>query len=116
MKQIAKGHGVSQGKVCGKVKIIRNMDDHDKFNENDILVTHLTDPTMVIVMNNSAGIICNVGGLTSHPSIVSRELGIPCIVSTKCIETGKPITEILKDGDVIEMCGTTGEVHAGCEG
>ncbi|MBT4540489.1 hypothetical protein HOC35_03165 [Candidatus Woesearchaeota archaeon] len=111
MKQIAKGHGVSQGKVCGKVKIIRNMDDHDKFNENDILVTHLTDPTMVIVMNNSAGIICNVGGLTSHPSIVSRELGIPCIVSTKCIETGKPITEILKDGDVIEMCGTTGEVH-----
>ena len=51
MKHIAKGQGVSQGKVRGKVKIINSMNDHDKFNENDILVTHLTDPTMVILMN-----------------------------------------------------------------
>ncbi|MBT4823561.1 hypothetical protein HN695_06005 [Candidatus Woesearchaeota archaeon] len=111
MKHIAKGQGVSQGKVRGKVKIINSMNDHDKFNENDILVTHLTDPTMVILMNKSAGIICNIGGLTSHPSIVSREMGIPCIVSAKCIETGKPTTEILKDEDLIEMCGTSGNIH-----
>ena len=111
MKHIAKGLGVSQGKVRGKVKIIKSMHDHDKFNEDDILVTHLTDPTMVIMMNKSAGIICNIGGLTSHPSIVSREMGIPCVVSTKCMETGKPITEILKDGDVVEMCGTSGDIY-----
>jgi len=111
MKHIAKGQGVSQGKVRGKVKIINTMNDHDKFNENDILVTHLTDPTMVILMNKSAGIICNIGGLTSHPSIVAREMGIPCIVSTKCVQTGKDVTEILKDDDLVEMCGVSGDIH-----
>ncbi len=108
MKHTAKGLGASQGIVRGKVKIINSIDDHDKFQEGDILVTHLTDPTMVVIMNKAAGIICNIGSIVSHPSIVAREMGIPCIVSAKCIETGKPITEILKDGDIVDMCGTTG--------
>ena len=111
MKHIAKGIGASVGRVRGKVKIIKNIDEHDNFKENNILVTHLTDPTMVVIMNKSAGIICNIGSRLSHPSIVSREMGIPCIVSAKCIETGKNITEILKDGDLVEICGETGNIH-----
>jgi pyruvate, water dikinase len=110
MKLTALGLGVSQGKVRGKVKIIKTFDNHTSFNENDILVTNITDPTMVPMMNKAAGIICNIGGLTSHPSIVSRELGIPCIVSAKCVETNKPITEVLQDNQIIEMNGETGEI------
>ena len=110
MKLIAKGLGVSRGKVSGKVRIIKNFDDHIKFREGDILVTRLTDPTMTAIMGKAAGIICDIGGLTSHPSILSREMGIPCIVSAKHIETGKPVTEILKDGQEIEMCGEKGEI------
>jgi pyruvate,water dikinase len=110
MKKILQGMGVSKGKVQGRVKIIRNLDDHIKFEERDILVTRLTDPTMVILMGKASGIICDIGGLTSHPSIVSREMGIPCIVSAKCIKTEKNATDILKDGMFIEMCGESGNV------
>lgn len=111
MKPIAKGIGVSQGKVHGKVKIIKNFDDHSKFEEGDILVTRLTDPSMVILMGKASGIICDIGGMTSHPSIVSREMGVPCIVSANDKETGKKATEILKDGDLIHMCGESGEIY-----
>ncbi len=92
MKQILKGMGVSQGKINGRVKLIESDKDSHKFNEGDILVTHLTDPTMVTMMGKAGGIICNVGGLTSHPSVVSREMGIPCIVSAKCVESDKNST------------------------
>jgi pyruvate, water dikinase len=110
MKFIAKGLGVSPGKVKGAVKLVKDYNDTSRFKENDILVTHLTDPTMVPMMNKAAGIICNIGGLTSHPSIVSRELGIPCIVSAKGTNK-KPITEFLREGDVIKMDGETGEIY-----
>ena len=111
MKKILQGQGVSKGKVRGRVKIIRDLKDHLKFNKEDILVTHLTDPTMVKLMGKAAGIICNIGGLTSHPSIISREMGVPCVVSAKCIETGKQATDILKNNYLIEMCGESGEIH-----
>lgn len=111
MQLIVKGLGVSTGKVRGKVKIIKKFEDHASFQEGDILVTHLTDPTMVPSMNKAAGIICNIGGLTSHPSIISRELGIPCIVSTKGVKDGKLGTETLKNNQEIEMDGETGEIY-----
>jgi len=109
MKLLAKGLGVSQGKVQGRVKIIR--DDYSGFEEGDILVTRLTNPRMVMLMGKAAGIICDVGGMTSHPSIVSREMGIPCVVSTKCVKTGKSSTEVLRDRMLVEMCGQSGKIH-----
>ncbi|MFH1316922.1 MAG: PEP-utilizing enzyme [Candidatus Woesearchaeota archaeon] len=105
MKKLLSGLGTSKGKVIGIVRVINNIEDHEKFNENDILVTRLTDPTMVPIMAKAGGIICDIGGLTSHPSIVSREMGIPCIVAAN------NATEILKDGDKIHMCGKSGDIH-----
>jgi phosphoenolpyruvate synthase/pyruvate phosphate dikinase len=110
MKKIGQGLGVSKGVIEGKVRIIENREDFAQF-KGEILVTHLTDPTMVVLMSKAAGIICNIGGLTSHPSIVSREMGTPCIVSAKGIETNKKITETLREGMKIRMCGETGEIH-----
>ncbi len=105
MKKILQGLGVSKGKARGIVRIITNGQDYSHFQAGDILVTRLTDPTMVPVMGKAAGIICEIGGMTSHPSIVSRELGIPCIVAVD------NATEILKEGDLIEICGETGEIN-----
>ncbi len=105
MRKILKGMGVSKGCVTGKVKIIRNISEHDKFNAGDILVTRLTDPTMTAIMEKAGGIICDIGGMTSHPSILSREMGIPAIVSAK------DATQILKNGDSIHMCGESGDIH-----
>lgn len=65
----------------------------------------MTDPTMVPMMMKAAGIICEIGGMTSHPSIVSRELGIPCIVAVA------DAMQLLKDGETISMDGETGEIR-----
>lgn len=109
MKPAVKGLGVSQGKVKARVKIIKDIRNNHEFKDGDILVTRITNPTMVMLMNKAAGIICEIGGITSHPSIVSRELGIPCIVSAKN-ERGEAATSILKDGMIVEMNGETGEI------
>ena len=87
------------------------MVEHSKFREGDILVTRMTNPLMVMLMAKALGIICDIGGMTSHSSIVSREMGIPCIVAAKCVKTGKSATEVLKDGMLIEVCGKSGECH-----
>ena len=104
MKKILQGLGVSKGKATGTVRIIKKGQDYSHFQPGEILVTRLTDPTMVPIMGKAVGIICEIGGMTSHPSIVSRELGIPCIVAVD------KATEILNEGDLVEMCGETGEI------
>lgn len=108
---IGKGTGTSMGRARGRIKIINNTEDHEKFEEGDILVTRITDPSMALIMMKAKGIICDIGGITSHPSIVSREMGIPCIVSAKHHETGKEISSVLKDEMNVEIDGSTGEIH-----
>ena len=104
-KIILKGIPASSGVAEGTAKIVSGSQDQDSFSEGDILVTRITDPTMVLMMSKAAGIVCNIGGITSHPSIVSREMGIPCVVGT---ETA---TKQLKDGMRIKVDGTKGEVY-----
>jgi len=111
MEKIIQGLGVSQGKARGRVKIIHTPEDLGKFSEGDILVVKITNPNMVMLMEKAAGIICDIGGMTSHPSIISREMGIPCIVSARSIDTQKNATETLLDGMLIEMCGESGVIH-----
>lgn len=74
---ILRGLAVSSGVAEGVVKIVRGMEDSTHFKEGDVLVTKITDPTMVIMMNDACAVVCDIGGITSHPSILSRELGIP---------------------------------------
>ncbi|MCD4760307.1 hypothetical protein K8R42_00220 [bacterium] len=104
-KIILKGLAVSTGIAQGTVKIVAGVKDSHKFNEGDILVTKITDPSMVMLMSKSAAIICDIGGMTSHPSIVSREMGIPCVVNAK------EATTRLKDGMQVMVDGSKGEVY-----
>ena len=104
MDTFLKGLGVSAGKARGIVRVVKAGEHDDSFNEGEILVTEITDPTMVLMMNQASGIICDIGGMTSHPSILSRELGIPCVVATK------EATVKLKTGQEVEIDGSTGQV------
>ena len=78
--------------------------DIERFNEGDVLVSEMTEPSMVIMMNKAAAIVTDGGGITSHPAIVSRELGVPCVVNTKTA------TLELRDGMRVRVDGTAGEV------
>lgn len=103
-QNLIKGIAASTGIAEGIVKVVTGVKDAPHFQEGYILVAEMTEPSMVIMMNKAAAIVTDKGGLTSHPAIVSRELGIPCVVATK---TG---TKVLKDGVKVRVDGTKGEV------
>lgn len=66
----------------GKVNKIMNVKDIGKFKKGDVLVTTMTDPDWVPIMKKASAIITDKGGRTCHAAIVSRELGVPCVVGT----------------------------------
>ena len=105
-KIILKGTGASAGEVEGRVKVIKDLNySSDDFKEGDVLVTRITNPAMIIIMTKAAAIVTDIGGLTSHPAIVSRELGIPCVVGTE------KATKVLKDGMKIKVDGKKGVIY-----
>jgi pyruvate,water dikinase len=106
-KPILKGLGSSPGMAAGKVKIINTMEDLTKIEEGDVLVTKMTSPDMVIAMSKASAILTDQGGATAHASIVSRELGIPCIVGTQ------NATKVLQDGQLITVDAYHGLVYSG---
>jgi len=83
-------------KVSGIVRIISNP-DKQKFSKGEILVTSMTRTEFLTLMRKAKAIITNEGGIACHAAIVSRELGIPCIIGTKIA------TKVLKNGDKVEM-------------
>ena len=107
MKPILKGLAASPGVAAGPVKIIKDVSEIDKVKDGDVLVTGMTNPDMVPAMKRAVAIVTNEGGTTSHAAIVSRELGIPCIVGTK------NATKTLKTGDTITVDGKRGMVYPG---
>ncbi len=104
---ILKGISASPGMGTGIVRILKSPKEIDKIKTGDILVAPMTSPDYVPAMKKAAAIVTNEGGMTSHAAIVSREMGIPCVVGTKIG------TKVLKDGDVVTVNGTTGEIFAG---
>ncbi|MBU5575370.1 MAG: phosphoenolpyruvate synthase [Candidatus Aenigmatarchaeota archaeon] len=104
-KELLRGLGASPGIARGIVKIIHDLNEISKIEKGDILVTKMTSPDMVPAMEKSSGIITDQGGATCHASIVSRELGIPCIVGTK------EATSILHDGDKVIVDAIHGIVY-----
>ncbi len=79
---LVRGLGASPGIATGNVKIVLDIDELDKIEEGDVMVTTMTTPDMVPAMRRASGIVTDEGGVTCHASIISRELGIPCVVGT----------------------------------
>ncbi|MEF8847284.1 MAG: phosphoenolpyruvate synthase [Candidatus Paceibacterota bacterium] len=80
----------------GKVHVIPDVSEISEFEEDEVLVTEMTDPDWVPIMRKASAIVTDEGGKTSHAAIVSRELGVPAIVgsenATETLETGQEVT------------------------
>jgi pyruvate,water dikinase len=101
------GLGATPGRASGDVRIVQKLDELDKVEEGDIIVTEMTTPDMVTAMKRASAIVTDEGGTTSHAAIVSRELGVPAVVGT---ETA---TQRLTDGQRVTIDGDKGTIESG---
>ncbi|MFC1710039.1 phosphoenolpyruvate synthase [Patescibacteria group bacterium] len=104
---ILQGASASPGIGTGHVKIVIKPKNIGKVKSGDVLVSTMTSPDFVPAMKKASAIVTDKGGQTSHAAIVSRELGIPCVVGTKTA------TKVLKDGHAVTVDGSKGYVFAG---
>lgn len=110
-KVLVKGLPASPGLVAGKVHVITNPKDIEEFKKGEILVTQMTSPDWVPAMKKAVAIVTDAGGMTCHASIVSRELGIPCVVGTKSRSVEATLT--LKNGQDVTVDAQNGIVYEG---
>ncbi len=107
---IIKGMTTNRGYIKGRVKILKtenlkqvtNAKEFTEFTKEHILVTGMTNPALVPIIERVGGIITDEGGITCHASIISREFNIPCIVGTRIA------TQVLKDDDLVELDANKG--------
>lgn len=104
---LLRGAAASLGVATGPVKVIHHHEEIDKVKEGEVLVTEMTTPDFVPAMKRAAGIVTDTGGRTCHAAIVSRELGIPCVVGTSTA------TSKLKTGQIVTVDGSKGLVYKG---
>lgn len=104
-QSIIKGQVAFSGTAKGKIKIIYNQKDLDKIEKGDILITTMTNANYIQAIKKCSAFITDEGGITCHAAIISRELGIPCIIGTRIA------TKVLKDGDLVEVDANKGIVR-----
>jgi len=104
---ILEGLAASPGIASGKVIIVKGMEDLKKVKKGDILVTKMTNPDMVVAMQRASAIVTDEGGMTAHAAIVSREVGIPCVVGTL------KATKLLHDNQIVTVDAINGKIYEG---
>jgi phosphohistidine swiveling domain-containing protein len=104
---ILTGVPASSGTGSGPVHLVFNIEQALQLHSGSVLVTPMTNPDMVVAMRNSAAIVTDVGGIICHAGIVSRELGLPCVVGTETATT------MLASGELITVNGSTGRIYRG---
>ncbi|WP_375385091.1 PEP-utilizing enzyme [uncultured Microbacterium sp.] len=95
----------SSGVARGRARVVLNADEVDELDQGEVLIAPITDPSWTPLFVGAAAVIVDVGAPFSHAAIVSRELGIPCVVSV-----GKA-TKRIRTGDLVEVDGTAGTVR-----
>jgi pyruvate, water dikinase len=104
---LLRGLGASPGVATGRVRVLRSPDNGKRLEQGEILVAPMTTPDWVPFMRRAAAIVTDSGGSTSHAAIVSRELGLPCIVGAR------KGTTTLEDGQQVTVDANAGVVYAG---
>ncbi|MDP1994642.1 MAG: PEP-utilizing enzyme [Ignavibacteria bacterium] len=99
-----KGVPAYAGKVRGKILVIKSSLDLRKIKKGDIIAIHMTEFNMMHFLKDIKALITDEGGVTTHAATFSRELKIPCIMGTKIA------TQVLKDGDLVEVDANKGIV------
>src|SRR3989344_7246104 len=100
-----KGQIAYAGRARGTAKIVNSIKDLYKVHHSDILVATTTNPDFLPAMYRAIAFVTDVGGITSHAAIVSREMKKPCVIGTKFA------TKVLKDGDMVEVDANKGIVR-----
>ncbi len=108
---VVRGLPASPGLAAGKAHVIPSADRIGEFKEGEVLVTEMTAPDWVPAMRKASAIVTDSGGMTCHAAIVSREMGIPCIVGTK--SKGTPATQAIKTGMDVTVDAKNGTVYDG---
>ena len=103
-KVLVEGKSVGSKIAAGVAHVIRDVKDISQFKPGEVLVTEMTDPDWVVIMKQAAAIVTDKGGRTCHAAIVSRELGIPCVVGTNTA------TKILRQDQKVTVSCAEGEV------
>ena len=106
-RALVKGLGAAPGMASGEVRVIGSREDAAELVDGEVLVTHMTAPDWVPLMRRAAAIVTDSGGMTCHAAIVSRELGIPCVVGTV------DATSTLRNGDLVTVDAGRGVVTEG---
>jgi pyruvate,water dikinase len=104
---LVRGLGAAPGSGSGVARIVRSLQDAARLGDGDVLVTHMTAPDWVPLMRRAAAVVTDSGGMTCHAAIVSRELGVPCLVGTG------DATSKLRDGELVTVDATHGVVTPG---
>lgn len=104
---IVNGLGASAGIATGRVRILHSPRQGTRLSDGEILVAPTTSPDWVAVMQRAAAVVTDSGGRTCHAAIVTRELGVPCVVGTRTA------TSVLHEGDLVTVDGGRGTVHRG---
>ncbi len=105
--EVLRGLGASPGLVSGPVRVIASTEKGDALRPGEVLVATMTHPDWVPVMRRAAALVTDGGGMTCHAAIVSRELGVPCVVGTR------RATTVLHDSQVVTVDGARGVVLQG---
>ncbi len=102
-ESIAEGVAIGSAIGQGKAFVLESPDESDRFEDNGVLITEMTDPDWGPIMDRASAIVTDQGGRTSHAAIVSRELGIPAVVgcgeATSAIEDGSEVTVSCVEGE-----------------
>ncbi|HTZ43383.1 MAG TPA: phosphoenolpyruvate synthase [Jatrophihabitans sp.] len=104
---LVSGLSASHGRAAGAARILTAPDQQDQLRDGEVLVAPMTSPDWVPAMRRAAALITDGGGMTCHAAIVSRELGVPCVVGTH------DATTVLHTGQLVTVDGGEGRVYAG---
>ncbi|MEQ5807525.1 phosphoenolpyruvate synthase [Alteromonas sp. NFXS44] len=100
---VCEGRAIGHKIGAGEAKVLGSIEEMDKIQPGDVLVTDMTDPDWEPIMKKASAIVTNRGGRTCHAAIIARELGIPAVVgcgnATDSIATGDKITVSCAEGD-----------------
>ncbi|MGH9020714.1 MAG: phosphoenolpyruvate synthase, partial [Acidimicrobiales bacterium] len=104
---LVQGLAASHGVAVGRVRVLNSPDDGDQLLDGEVLVAVMTSPDWVPTMRRAAALVTDGGGVTCHAAIVSRELGVPCVVGARTATT------VLRTGELVTVDGSKGVVYEG---
>ncbi|MFI5045981.1 MAG: phosphoenolpyruvate synthase [Acidimicrobiia bacterium] len=104
---LLRGLGAAPGTAVGRVRVLESAAEGAQLQDGEVLVAAMTAPDWVPVIRRAAALVTDGGGITCHAAIVSRELGVPCVVGTR------HATRDLADGTLVTVAGARGAVYEG---